>query len=175
MEAPRPILPLACSFDRVAVVPPCSSLLSCHSWGGARCHPYLLQLVLGLGSGSREGRVELDATTGEVVFRPSRLAGVSRPAAIDCVLIFISHQRKEVYQRTRKREESEVRKAAPPGGSPPAITASGAQSDRGWGRLAFRPVRSKGGRGRVGRCLALGRSNREKGACSSFSIFQNNN
>jgi hypothetical protein len=156
-------------------VPPCSSPSSRHSWGGARCHPYLLQLVIGLGSGSREGHVELDATIGEVVFYSSCLARVSRPTTIDCVLIFISHQRKEVYQRTRKREESEVGKAALPGGSPPVITASGAQSDRGWGRLAFRPILSKGGIGRVGHRLALGQSSREKEACSSFSIFQNNN
>jgi hypothetical protein len=38
------------------------------------------------------------------------------------VLIFISHRRKEVHQRTREREESEVGKAAPPGGSPPWVS-----------------------------------------------------
>jgi hypothetical protein len=62
------------------------------------------------------------------------------------VLIFISHRRKEVYQRTREREESEVGKAAPPGGSPPWV--SGDRRRRGsvgpvLGHQAFWPVRSE--------------------------------
>jgi hypothetical protein len=75
------------------------------------------------------------------------------------VLIFISHRRKEVYQRTQEREESEVGKAAPPGGSSPWV--SGDRRRQGsvgqcWAIRPFGLFGPRGRKGRVGRCPSLG-------------------
>jgi hypothetical protein len=124
---------------RAAVLlPPCR-----HGWGVARCSLRFFILGLGLESREWEERVEVVIVTGDDAPSRSPLAGVVRSAAVAVMSNRVHHRSFGGYQEVRESVGSVVVRVAPPGASPPAITAGGTQSGRGWGRLAFRPVRSK--------------------------------